>query len=296
MGQKIVTQSEQTGAEQGRAWTIEITAGVNAGATVPLDAGSYTLGGHLSNDIVFSDPAIADRQVQLDIGPDGARVTPLTAGVSRRHRALEPGRTMALRPGARLQFGQTQIRLDGPRAPMRHLGWVKASAALLLLGGGFAAVFHVAAPVAMATSKTIAVQTPPRTAADPAVVQRDLQEHLAGVGLGGLVTLAASGRAMTATGALLAGDRETWLAAQQWFDGRYGSDTVLIDRVGVAAKQDLPKLDIAAVALLPIPHLVTRDGEHYIKGAVLPDGWSISAITGRAVTLTRGSRSIDVAL
>ena len=131
---------------------------------------------------------------------------------------------------------------------------------------------------------------------DTTAIKGDLQRHLDTLGLGKMVTLEASGRAVTATGALLPSDRETWLAAQQWFDGRFGSDAVLIDRVGVAAKQDLPKLDIAAVALLPIPHVVTRDGEHYIEGAVLPGGWAISAITGRAVTLTRGGRSIAITL
>ena len=287
--------NEKTAPDRNQAWRIDITGGVNDGASVLLDAGSYTIGGSLGNDIVLADPAVAGQHIRIEIGPDGARATPLAVGVSRRRRGLTTGHSVALRPGTTLRFGQTNIRLSGPAPRRRKFGWATIPAAALGIAGASFAAFQLATPNALAINPahTASAQAKP---ADTGTAQRDFRDHLAAIGLADTITLAASSHVVTATGTLSPGDRGTWLAAQQWFDGQFGSRAVLVDRVGVAAKQDQPTLAIAAVSLMPIPHVITRDGEHYIEGAILPGGWAISAITRRAVTLTRGTRSVAIAL
>jgi hypothetical protein len=282
------------GSSPDPGWCVDVLRGANAGARIPLGPGAYRLGGDPGDDIVLADGAIAAAQACLEVGAAGITLTSLVAGTSLRRRRLSPGRTVMLRPGAELRMGATVLRVSGPAAPRRQRTALLASvvAAVALLGGG--AAFRFGDPVVAPGPATAPVQ--PAAQADAASVGAAFAEHLRPTALGGAVHLAPSGSAVIATGALLAADRAGWLAAQRWFDARFGGRYALVDRTEAREATEPPPLDIAAVSMRPVPNVVTRTGEHYTAGAVLAGGWSIVAIAPDAVTLRREGHDVRITL
>ena len=126
--------------------------------------------------------------------------------------------------------------------------------------------------------------------------RRNSAQYLRSAGLGGSVHVAQSEGAVLASGAILPADAPAWHTAQAWFDHRYGGRVALIGHPDVALEASMPTLDVAAVSFAPVASVITRDGERYTTGAVLPGGWTIVGIAANAVTLRGHGRDVQVTL
>ncbi len=296
-----------------RQWALEIATGPNAGAVVPLVPGRYRFGQHRDNDIVLADSGVAPRHGVLEIAAGSALFESLAPGVRVRNRSLAEGARRPLRDGAEIMLGDTCLRLRGPAG--RRLGRMHLPALSVGLAAVGAAALAIApvrpvtpqalasagpeAAGAAALSRSAVAHTAVRPAPAPTSATdagRSLRAHLAESGLGDAVQVTAADGAVLATGALLPGDRDRWLAAQMWFDGEHHGRVTLVDKVGVARADDLPRLDIGAVSAGAVPFVITGSGERYTEGSVLVNGWTIARIGIDRVTLCRGARTVDITL
>lgn len=278
-------------------WGFEIADGPNAGASVTLAPGRYRLGSDAANDIVLADPAVSPSHAVLDLASGRAGITALAPGVMVQRRRLPSGASGALAPGAVVTVGTTRLRFAGPSVAAPRHGFLSVAISLVLAAlVGAGAAYRYAAPVAGAAVMGDAPAGRPAGAATLNAAATAFRSHVAATGFASGVQITAADGVVVATGSILPQDRPAWLAAQQWFDARFGSRYALADRVGVATPGDMPDLQVAAVAMAPVPNVITRDGQHYTVGAVLQGGWSIDRITPRAITLRSGGREIRIAL
>jgi type III secretion protein D len=278
-------------------WRFEIAGGPNAGASVTLARGRYRLGSDTASDIVLADSAVSPSHAVLELARDRADTIALAPGVLLQRRQLSAGRPVALKRGTVVTLGETRLKVGGPAVPVRLHRKASVTVCLALLGlAGAGAAYHGAAPVAIGAMRP---DQPPTGGAGSATLDRavaDFRAHLADTRLAPGLQVSASDGVVLATGTVLPNDRAIWLDAEKWFDGHLGGRYALADRVSVATPADLPKLEVAAVSMAPVPNVITRDGQHYTVGAVLRDGWSVDRITPNDIVLRSGERKIRIAL
>jgi hypothetical protein len=275
------------------AWRLHIAEGPNAGAELVLSPGLHRVGRDAGNDIVLADAAIALQHISIEIDGRGASLVTHAEGSALQGRALAAGRTTRMAPGADLRVGTTLLRVSGPACAKAGMPSKSVGVAVAACG----------ALVAAFTYFSGASAPPPRNAPaqlaasldDVPAAQRALESHLQNLGLGNNVRVAAADGALVATGALTPEQTAGWHNAQAWFDGRFGGRIGLVAQIGAVGVQT-PMLDIAAVSLRPVPNVITRGGERYTTGAVLPGGWTITAISVDAVMLRRGDQDVRMAL
>jgi hypothetical protein len=278
-------------------WRLEIADGPNAGATVTLVPGRYRFGSGTVNEIVLADPAITAEHATMEFASDRASIIAHAEGVQLRRRHLDSGRRYNLRPGAVVTLGGTRMRLAGPPSMARERRGGRLMTCLIALvvactGGAY----EVSAPRAVGASQTASDR--PSTASGMTLERSAImfRTHLADAHVASGITLRAGDAVVLATGTILPADRAAWLDARKWFDRHLGGQYALSDRVDVVPSAELPTLDVAAVSMMPVPNVITRDGEHYTVGAVLPNGWSIAGIAANAITLRSGDHQIRIDL
>ena len=273
-------------------WRLEIADGPNAGAGLALSPGSYRIGRDPGNDIVLSDPAIADEHALVEITATGARLICLQEGrTSIRGRGVAAGRPQLLGATSDIRLGDTLLRVTRPNAaaPARS-GRLGACA---LVGAAVAAVTFIASGGA---NRPVRPAPMAERAAPPAIetARSALAAQVAGAGLAGL-HVNASGGSIFVTGTVPPDRAAAWQTQQAWYDQHYARNFALVSDVRPEA-DNAPALDIAAVSLAPVANIITRDGEHYTEGAITPDGWSIVSITASAILLHRGTRDVRMTL
>jgi hypothetical protein len=278
-------------------WRFEIAAGPNSGANVILAPGRYRLGSDAGNDIVLADPDVASQHAAMELAHDRASITVLAPGVLMQRRRLDRGRQYPLKPGTILTLGTTRLRVSFPPGlPRRYRGGNIAMCVAALAAACTGAAYYVAAPVAIGT---VRASQPVIGSASMTMLTRaaaDFRAHLADTQVAPDVQVTASDGIVLATGTILPADRPAWLDAEKWFDAHLGGHIALADRVGTAGPAELPKLDVAAVSMAPVPNVMTRDGEHYTVGAVLQNGWRIDRIAPNSIILRNGAREMHVTL
>jgi len=277
-------------------WRFEVADGPNAGASVTLAPGRYRLGSAADNDIVLADPAVSASHAMLELAPGRAGITALAPGVILQRRRLRTGGSRPLTSGTLVTLGTTRLHFSGPAGEARSHGVVPIMICLALVslvGTGIA--YKIAAPEAVSAEAADPPALQPGSATTLASAVAAFQAHLVGKALGGVQVSAADGMVLT-TGSILPQDRRIWLDAEKWFDARLGDRFALADRVRVMASAELPDVQVAAVAMAPVPNVITRDGQRYMEGAVLQDGWSIDRITPHEITLRSGGRKIRITL
>jgi len=287
---------QHTAAED-RGWRLEIADGPNSGAVVSLAPGRYRLGSDTGDDIVLADPDVVPSHAVLQLTRDQGDITPLAGGVVLQRSALRTGQPKMLKRGAVVTIGGTRIRVAETAATHRPQRRTLVTACLALLAVmGAAAVYHGALPVTVGATEVSPPATPAHGPTTLAQAVADFRRYLAGTGLAKTVRINASGDVVVASGSIAPDDRGSWLDAQKWFDGHLGGRFALRDTVNVGEAVDPPQLAIAAVSMKPVPNIVTRDGQHLVVGAVLPDGWHIDRIALDNVMLSRGEREVRIAL
>jgi hypothetical protein len=189
------------------------------------------------------------------------------------------------------------MRFAGPPGITRGYrnGLLAAGLAVLVIACTLGA-YEVSAPRAMGDSQTAPDRPSPASGMTLAGAVATFRSHLADAHAAPDVTLRAADGAVLATGTILPPDRPAWLDAQKWFDRHLGGQYALATQVDIVPPAELPALDVAAVSMRPVPSVITRDGERYMVGAVLPGGWSIADIAADAVILRGGAREIRIGL
>jgi type III secretion protein D len=287
----------QQTAAQGDVWRLEIADGPNSGAMVSLAPGRYRLGSDTGDDIVLADRDVVASHAVLQLTADHADITPLAAGIVLQRSTLKTGQPKVLKRGAVVRIGGTRIRVAATEAIQRRHGRRLITASLALLGVvGAAAVYHTAVPVTVGATEAGAPATAVRSPLKLGQAVADFQHYLASTGLGDTVRISVSGGVVVASGDIQARDRGTWLDAQKWFDGHLSDQFALRNDVSIAESPIPPALSVAAVSLDPVPNVVTQDGQRFVVGAILQDGWRIDRITLNDVILRRGGREVRIAL
>ncbi len=287
----------QQTAAQGGVWRLEIADGPNSGAIVSLAPGRYRLGSDTGDDIVLADRLVVPSHAVLQLTADHADITPLAAGIVLQRSALKTGQPKLLKRGAVVTIGGTRIRVAATEAIERRQRRTLITACLVLLGvTGAAAVYHTAVPVTVDATEAGSPATSVRSPLTLVQAVADFRHYLTGTGLADTVRIGASGGVVVASGDIQARDRGSWLDAQKWFDGHLSSQFALRDSVSVAEPPNPPALSVAAVSMEPVPNVVTQDGQRFVVGAVLQDGWRIDRITLNDVILRRGGREVRIAL
>ena len=280
----------------GPVWRFEVADGPNAGANVTLAPGRYRLGSAADNDIVLADPAVSASHAVLELAPGRAGITALAPGVLLQRRRLRTGGSRPLSPGTLVTLGTTRLHFFGPTGEARARSLVPITICLALVslfGTGIA--YKIATPETVSAEPADPSPLQPGQATTLANAVAAFRARLIGKQLGGVQVSAADGMVL-ATGSILPQDRRIWLDAEKWFDARLGDRYALADRVRVMAPAELPDVQVAAVAMAPVPNVITRDGQRYMEGAALQDGWSIDRITPHEITLRSGERKIRITL
>jgi hypothetical protein len=278
-------------------WRFKIAGGPNSGASVALAPGRYRLGSDAANDIVLADPDVSPSHAVLDLASDRAGITALAPGVVLQRRRLGTGRTTALKCGTVVTLGATRLLVGGPGGLARRHRKVPGSICVALAGlVGAGAAYHGATPVAVGAAQADPPAASGTSSVTLARAAADFREHLTSARLASGVQVSASDGVVLATGSILPQDRTGWLDAEKWFDGHLGGRYALADRVRTEVPSELPKLEVAAVSMAPVPNVITRDGQHYTIGAVLQNGWCIDRITPNDIILRSGAREIHITL
>lgn len=133
--------------------------------------------------------------------------------------------------------------------------------------------------------------------ATPDVAAERLRARLAATpSLGGAIRVTVEGDSVVASGAVGPDAEAGWRAAHDWFDQRFGRYVVLVARVGPVFEEKGPSLAVRAVWTGPMPYIIAGDGQRYVEGAVVLDGWVIRRITADRLVLGRGGRTLTLVL
>jgi len=284
--------------EQPAAWCLEVIEGANRGARIVLGPGRYRLGSDADDDIVLADAAAAPCHANLELSAARILLRTFCDGLRVGRQKLSSGAHLRLRRNAVFRIGGTVVRIAPTAAreqalAVRRFGLVPLLSIFAIVG----AAVGVAAFVGSAGEVRAAVHFAPRSrevmSADAAAAAT--QTRVAATTLAGKIVLSTEQGAVVAAGVLAPTERPAWGAIHSWFDGRFGRDVALIDKTTDSPPRLVPLAGIAAISLLPVPNVITSEGQRYTEGAVLSGGWVIEAITLHGVTLTRGREKIEVA-
>jgi hypothetical protein len=309
---------------------LEIVTGAHHGAVVTLEPGEYRIGSSPDADIVLSDDGVVAEHAAVHVGPDGVRVDAIGADVSVGDEPLPHSRGCRLRLPANFSVGAARIELVDltERNAAQRTGLTLKSSALLAAAVACVGVIIVITtitarqfssrvtagpaqsqaaaartpaprePVIVATAAPAAagVAVPPSAAPSTGAVEEALaalRGRLAAADIKSIDITAEDGR-LVARGTLSGHETADWPAIQQWFDKTYGSTILLSARIMPGAVPNLPSLQIQAVWYGERPYVMLADGEHYFKGAVLDNGWSIRDILADRLVLAKDGNTVTL--
>jgi hypothetical protein len=296
---------------------FEVVAGAHRGAVLLLNEGEYRIGSSSDADIVLSDPGVVPGHAVLHVGRSELRIAAIGAGVTVERKPLPVSHGCRVRLPASLVLGAAQIHLSRAGENARGLGfsWRSLGVAGVLLGVGLAVIVaRGSLPVASAVGLAVAAVASDDSAtgdsvsrssagsstarfgsrSDPTVEEavRALNARLEEARLQSLRISAENGR-LSATGTLAGRSAADWAAIQQWFDQTYGSRFVLTTRLDPSSeRRTMPALQLQAIWYGERPYIVTADGEHYFKGAVLNNGWVVRDIGQDRVLLAKDAETV----
>jgi type III secretion protein D len=278
-------------------WRLEVAAGPNAGAVIPLQAGQYRFGFDPSNDIVFADLGVAARQAVLDV--DQARgivLRPVASGIMIDDRAIGVGRRLKLRNGMDLTVGDTILHVHAPMATRRRDR--RLVALLVVLPPAFILLLFVLLSPrvpALHSASSAASRASGQAISRVDAAMQELTRHLAQVGLAERLKLSSMGGAVLVAGRLTDAEMQRWKQAQRWYDATYGSTPALIAQI-TPASLALPDFGISAVSTGEVPYVITTSNQRFTEGAVLPGGWVITRIDQDEIILTRDGQTVRMEL
>jgi hypothetical protein len=295
---------------------FEVVAGAHRGAVLLLDGADYRIGSSPDADIVLSDSGVAPEHAVLHVERGRVRIGATGADITVGQEPLPLSRGCRVRLPVSIALGAAQIHLSDPKPGGlgRQLDSRMLTAAGVIVGVVAAAA--VAAPwgwpqiagIAL-TAGASGVQTSTPLTVDPPVgpsaesarnlsgqaVEEALRALNARLDVANIKTLRIgieNGR-LAVTGTLDPREAAAWAAIQQWFDQTYGGRIVLTTRIQPpGGSRAMPALQLQAIWYGDRPYILTADGEHYFKGAILDNGWIIRDITEDRVLLGKDGDTV----
>ena len=297
-------------------YLLTVKSGLHAGVVQQLPAGTYTLGGGPTADILFSDPGIGAEHVSVQLksglfGPQ-AHIKAQFPGVAvNGARIADASQARTARLPVDVQFGDIRVSFaGGPEAPLSPmlLGGVSAAILVLFLAGAVLIFSPKPRPPEVATGAVVAeaptaqrveetrltpvkVLEPSTTAA---MALQDLRKRLQETALSYQIRTGVADGKLTAQGSVGGEDRTRWQEVRYWYDQTYGATVPLVSSVELNAKPGEQGLVISAVSLNLPAYVITRDGKRYQEGDPLTGGWVLERIGEADVTLRRDSERLVI--
>jgi Inner membrane component of T3SS, cytoplasmic domain/YscD/CdsD-like Bon-like domain 3 len=300
---------------------LEVIAGAHRGAVLSLDGSEYRIGSSPAADIVLSDPGVAAEHAVLRIDRGRVRLEAVGADMTVGQDPLPSSRGSHITLPVSFSLGAAQIHLsdlgqDPGRSARHPLAVAGALACAGLMIALIAHEFLRTAGIAGRGLETVSphiradrndahgdsISPPPANPSTAeggspsrASVQGTMDALKARIDAAHIRTLqisAEDGR-LVATGTLTGADAAEWAAIQQWFDKTYGGSAVLASRIGPpGGPPAMPALQLQAVWYGENPYIVTGDGGHYYKGALLDSGWVVRDIGEDRLVLAKGGETV----
>lgn len=121
-----------------------------------------------------------------------------------------------------------------------------------------------------------------------------LESAVREAGLGEAIKLRLeTNKKITARGNLRTEQMPAWTAIQANFDRDYGRYLEIVPQVTETRRdQPLPgvQLNVRAVGFGDLPYVILGDGQKYLEGSLLTDGWTIQRIRPREIVLSKGGQ------
>ncbi|HMR31384.1 MAG TPA: type III secretion system inner membrane ring subunit SctD [Geminicoccaceae bacterium] len=121
-----------------------------------------------------------------------------------------------------------------------------------------------------------------------------LEDRLRKADLGEAIRLRLeANKKITARGTVRAEDMPAWTTIQAAFDRDYGRYLEIVSQVTESRRDNaLPgvQLNVRAVGFGDLPYVILGDGQKYLEGSVLTDGWTIQRIRPKEVVLSKGGQ------
>jgi type III secretion system YscD/HrpQ family protein len=125
-------------------------------------------------------------------------------------------------------------------------------------------------------------------------IMASLEEQLRKAGFGEAIRLRLeANKKITARGNVRSEEMPAWTAIQADFDRSYGRYLEIVPQVTESRRdQALPgvQLNVRAIGFGDLPYVILGDGEKYLEGSVLTDGWTIQRIRPREIVLSKGGQ------
>jgi hypothetical protein len=268
---------------------FEVVAGAHKGAVLTLDRADYRIGSSPDADIVLSDAGVAPEHAVLSVDRDAVRVGAIGADVLVEQELLPLSRGRRVTLPVNLAIGAAQIHLSDPDRDKQGQRLVEkplTAAALLACVAVAVVMISLGLPETLRATDppdgsaaqqliTITTGQPGVTAAEAA---RELSARLDAAKIQTLHVSAEGGHLVVA-GKLNKQQAADWTTIQQWFDQTYGGRIVLTTAINPpAGLRTMPALQLQAIWYGDHPYVITADGERYLQGAVLDNGWVIRDI------------------
>jgi|GEM_PF-3572524 len=285
-----------------------ILNGIHRGAVVAVGEGAILIGGDAACDALLSDASVGDSTLRIDHDSKDRLTVEVVAGsASLNGRILRDGKPLTFADGTVASLGgvdiaigsdlsaaQAGISARGERRMVMNWGAVAVACtaifAFIGIVGGPADAYNALRGGVIPAERVVAVSAIQR--GDPIM---DLKREIERMDLSDVIEVRHSeiGK-INATGAVNMAERERWESVVRWFDGRFGDmallNSSLTERQGTVV---LP-FRIVSIRSMPQPRVTTENGETYPIGAIMPGGWTLRAIDGNRVDLSRDDRMLTI--
>lgn len=306
-------------------FVLSVLTGPNAGASVSLGAGRYTLGGDDDNDVVLA--GLDDRVIGLSMKGKFAVANPLVDGVewsAQMSEGFQPLTTMGaphqIRLPIRLRLAPdvlVQVSGDQAEAPAGPRVFIGIGLAALIAGSWLGATLFSQTPSPALARAPEPVMTAAELAPDaPAVedqvqtaatairssprldcigdcieaAEQELQQRLETAGLTNL-TLVHENGVLRLGGTLLPEQFNTWRQIRTNFEAEFGQSLPIVTAIN---SESAPILSVSSVWLGENAEVRTKTGNVYRIGDKTRDGWTVQTIERGRVEFERDGQLVTV--
>ncbi|OUJ03595.1 SctD/MshK family protein [Acetobacter cibinongensis] len=285
-------QSRQTVTSSSLALLV-IENGPQAGCSLALQKGVFSVGSSLDNDIIIADPTLDNTHFYIQDTLRGIKLTPqggvilLPSG-----KRLDGKASYISRKNFSFSAGTTDFNvIVPPKTKIWPYGFSAALALLLIACVGlFSPLWarHHVPPVAVTPAAHPTAQQNRQT------FQAALENKLTDAHLDTLSVSKTQDGALSVTGVLQKEQSKEWSFIKLWFDETYGTQTVLLDHTALMQAGTHSPIQIAGVALGAQPYVVDTSGQRLPPGSTVEDGWVIEKILPDRLLLHRGTEHLVV--
>ncbi len=295
--------------------TIDVVSGAHSGAQLCFPANhkaAIKIGSGIENDLILLASQIADNHLTVSIGSFVDNTVTLTAknGPITLHngQVLDTSQWARVNLPATIKLGDTSLylnrdfgidRVKKMAEPVLLLGGSMIIGALVtaLVASGFSRIKEAVAntnnePAAMIAQEQ--AQSQVHMASQQTITSKVVSEKIAQAGLNSFISVkkGVSGT-IVVSGTISQEQRPQWRSVLQWYDAK-SNLSPMVNKVTTGTVKNL-KLIIKSVWLDGNDRVVIfEDGQKAKVGDTIKNGWKVSAISDRFVSVHRGQRTIRI--